>query len=180
MGRLRQALMIGSLVVATGCAGAAAPSGDGIEEIGQRTLDGGAVPDPAGAPVLTVVTADGERVGFDFATIERLRRVRTTVFEPFLEQDTEFSGVVLWDLLAAAGATAASQDAKLTALDDYEVELPLATLRSEPVLLATRSGGEPIPVEDGGPTRVVFPAGSELGENPNLWIWSVKEIVVVE
>ena len=29
-----------------------------------------------------------------------------------------------------------------------------------------------------GPTRVVFPEGSALGDNPSLWIWSVKEIVI--
>lgn len=178
MARLRHAALIGWLVLAVGCTGPAAPSADGLEEIGERTLGDGTVPEPEDEPVLTVVTPRGDRVAFDLATIEQLRRVQTTVFEPFLEEDVEFSGVVLWDLLEAAGATGDSEDATLTALDDYEVELSLATLRSEPILLATRSSGDMIPVEEGGPTRVVFPAGTSQGDNSNLWIWSVEEIVV--
>lgn len=180
MGWLRQVLVLGSVVLATGCAGgeSAAPTDPAVEQIAERTLDAGAIPEPEGDPVLTVVTADGERVEFDLATLERLRRVQTTVFEPFVEQDVEFSGVVLWEVLEAAGASEASGDAALTALDDYRVELPLDTLRDEPILLATRSSGEAIPVEDGGPTRVVFPEGTPIGDNPNMWIWSVKEIVL--
>lgn len=178
MGRLRAALLIGLLALAAGCGDTTEPQVGGVEEIGGRTLAEGAVPDPEGDPVLTVVTAQGERVGFDLPTIEGLRRVRTTVFEPFVEEDMEFSGVLLWDLLEIAGATGDEQDVTLTALDDYQVALPLEALREEPILLATRSGGETIPVEEGGPTRVIFGDGTSQGDNSNLWIWSVKEIVV--
>ncbi len=177
MEQVRAGLLVGLLALVIGCGGAAS-SAAGVEEISERTLAAGALPEPEGDPVLTVVTAEGERVGFDLPTIEGLRRVQTTVFEPFLETDVEFSGVLLWDLLEVAGATGDGQDATLTALDDYEVELSLEELRDEPILLATRSGGDAIPVEEGGPTRVIFADGTSQGGNSNLWIWSVKEIVV--
>jgi hypothetical protein len=38
--------------------------------------------------------------------------------------------------------------------------------------------GSAIPIDQGGPVRVVFLDGVEAGKNPDQWIWSIKEIDV--
>jgi hypothetical protein len=57
-----------------------------------------------------------------------------------------FQGVWLADLLDAAGADDEANSLHITALDNYQVDLPFADVRGGGVLLATRTG-------DGGPIR---------------------------
>ena len=66
----------------------------------------------------------------------------------------------------------------LTALDDYKVSFTLNDVRSSGMLLATRSDGRRMPIDKAGPIRIVFPEGSSLGRNPDLWIWSVSTMRV--
>jgi hypothetical protein len=142
------------------------------------------VPAPAAAPVLTVTgrigaTNGANQLSFDPATLDRLGRVRITVYEPWVKQTLNFQGVWLSDLLAMARPDPAAQTIHITALDDYQVELPLADVMRGGVLLATRGGdGEPIRVEDGGPTRIVFAGGVPSGASADQWIWSLSTIDV--
>ena len=51
-------------------------------------------------------------------------------------------------------------------------------MRSSQMLLATKADGKHMPVDRSGPIRIVFPDGSSLGRNPDLWIWSVSSMKV--
>jgi len=161
-------------LLATACGTSeAAPA---LREVSPATITSLAeVPSPE-EPVLEL-DKDGVTVGFDLAALDQLRQVETTVYEPFLEDDVVFSGVLLSELISLVGADGRTT-AHFLALDDYEVELTLADVASSGVLLATRQAGEEIPIEEGGPTRLLFPDGSELGRNLDLWVWSVKEITL--
>ena len=46
-------------------------------------------------------------------------------------------------------------------------------------MLATRADGARMSLREGGPVRLVFPTGSELGRNSDNWIWSVDWIRIV-
>ena len=73
----------------------------------------------------------------------------------------------------------AAQTVHVTALDDYQVDLSIADVRAGGVLLATRDGeGRAIPLEDGGPTRIVFAANVPAGASADQWIWSLSTIDV--
>jgi hypothetical protein len=143
-----------------------------------------AVPAPTAAPVLTVTgligtTNGGDALSFDAATLDQLGRVRITVYEPWVKQTLAFQGVWLADLLKLARPDPAAQSVHITALDDYQVDLPLADIMAGGVLLATLDGdGGPIRVEDGGPTRIVFAAGVASGDSADQWIWSLSTIDV--
>ena len=89
-----------------------------------------------------------------------------------------FDGVLLADLLKVAGAPASASKVQITALDDYKVEFTMADVRSSQMLLATRAEGKRMPIDKAGPIRIVFPDGSSLGRNPDLWIWSVSAMRV--
>ena len=138
---------------------------------------------PKGEVVLTV-TGDigaankGSRLELDLASLEQMRRVRLEAAEPFLKRRVMFEGVLLSDLLAMAGVPDSASKVSVTALDEYKVEFKVADVRSSQMLVATRADGEHMPVDRSGPTRIVFPDGSSLGRNPDLWIWSVSSIKV--
>ena len=52
----------------------------------------------------------------------------------------------------------------VTALDDYQIDLPLAAVDAGGIFLATKRGdGEAIPIEEGGPTRIVYLGGAAAG-----------------
>jgi hypothetical protein len=147
-------------------------------------LPGQAVPAPAGKPLL-LVTGDisaanrGATIALDRKGIEQLSVVKVRVYEPWVKEDVEFRGVWLQDLLAVAGAAADAKTVRITALDDYTVDLALADVRAGGILLATSAGdGADLPIDKGGPTRIVFVAGTKAGANADQWIWSLKSIDV--
>jgi hypothetical protein len=177
-------------IVAFGCGGKDGTSATtvtgagGLSRLSDASLPANAgVPVPAEATVLTIkgnVGAGnvGEDVAFDLPTLEKLGLMSVTTYEPFEKRDIQFTGVRLADVLAAADAPAAATSVHLTALDDYQVDLRVNEVRQGGVLLATLQDGRPIPVEAGGPIRVVFGKGVAAGENPDQWIWSVSTMSV--
>jgi hypothetical protein len=123
-------------------------------------------------------TNKGKRLELDLASLERMRRVRLEAAEPFLKRRVMFEGVLLSDLLEVAEVPSSATKVSLTALDDYKVDFKLEDVRSSKMLLATRADGKHMPVDRSGPIRIVFPDGSTLGRNPDLWIWSVSTLKV--
>ena len=144
----------------------------------------GRLPAPAGEPVLTITgrierTNVERTVRLDEDGLDSLGRVRVELYEPWVKQRMSFQGVWLADVLDAAGVDGGATGLHLTALDNYQVDLPIDEVRAGGVLLATRNGdGGAIPIAEGGPIRMVFADGVEAGANANQWIWSLTTIDV--
>lgn len=142
------------------------------------------LPAPIGQSLLTLTgkvtrTNDGSALRFDQAMLDRLGLVRATVYDPWVKQELQFQGAWLADLIDVAQPADAAQSIHLTALDDYQVDFSLADVRAGGILLATKTGdGAPIPIEAGGPLRVVFVGGVSSGASADQWIWSVSMIDV--
>ncbi|MEU4244082.1 molybdopterin-dependent oxidoreductase [Actinoplanes sp. NPDC026619] len=145
---------------------------------------GQTVPTPAGKALFTMTgkistSNKGADLVFDQSTVEDLGLVQVKLYEPWTKADMEFRGVWLKDLVAVAGVPADATRLHITALDDYAVDLSLADIRAGGIMLATRAGdGSAIPIDQGGPSRVVFSDGVKAGTNADQWVWSVKEIAV--
>jgi len=141
------------------------------------------VPAPTGKVALTMtgrITQHNHRdaLQWDVATINGVGLSRATVYDPWDKRSLDLRGVWLADLLevAQAGPDAGVQ---MTALDDYKVRLTAQEIAAGGIMLATQTGdGKPIPVEEGGPTRIVFVGGVASGKNPDQWIWSLKTLEV--
>jgi hypothetical protein len=158
----------------------AAPTSSAMKAVSPATLrPGDEIPVPTGAPVLKIVipqpgtTARG--ASFDMATLGRLGQVSLRVYEPFARRHMTFTGVRLRDLFAIVDVPWGS-GMSASALDDYHVSFTGPALLREDPLLALRADGKAIPLDKGGPTRIVFPAGSSLGGNTDNWIWSLREM----
>ena len=145
---------------------------------------GQAVPQPAAKPVLTLtgkISTTNRRgtLVFDQPTLAKLGVEQVRLYEPWAKQDLEFRGVWVKDLLAVAGVKANATRLHITALDDYQVDLNIADIRAGGIMLATSAGdGSAMPVDKGGPTRIVFMNGVKAGANADQWIWSLKTIDV--
>ena len=126
---------------------------------------------------ITRPNAEGA-LSMDLATLERLPISSGSIYEPFVKARTSFSGVRLSDLMTAAGADASATGVFVTALDDYTWTLPMGVVRSGEVLLATRENGQPIPVDRGGPIRLIFSDASTAGKETDAWVWSVRGLDV--
>lgn len=146
---------------------------------------GQAVSPPKEKPVVTLTgkisteNKNGALV-FDRPTLERLGVQQVRLYEPWAKKDMEFRGVWLRDLIAVAAVKPDATGLHIVALDDYAVNLSLADVRAGGIMVATQAGdGSTIPIDKGGPTRIVFMDGVKAGVNPDQWVWSIKTIDVV-
>ena len=119
-----------------------------------------ALPPPKGKVVLSLVGALGQtnadgRADFDMAMLEALPQHSFTTTTPWFKDARRFSGPLLRDVLAAAGAKGTSLRA--VALNDYKVDIPVEDALRHKVLMATRLDGQPMPVREKGPLFIIYP-----------------------
>jgi len=139
---------------------------------------------PKGDTVLTLTGKIGSKnaagtLSLDPALLDEFGLVRVSVWEPWIKQDMQFQGVWLADVLKVAQTDGSAKTLHLTALDDYQIDLSIADVMAGGIMLATKTGdGAAIPIEDGGPTRIVFVSGNLSGTSADQWIWSLSTIDV--
>ena len=133
------------------------------------------VPEVTGDVVLTVTTVDDVEVDWDLDTLAMLEQQQLTIVEPFIEEEQTFTGPLWADVLRASGIDLdAGHTIELMALDDYVAEIPTDPATLDRAVLAHLVDGDPIPIEEGGPIRLVYPPDNPAAENANNWIWSIR------
>ena len=126
---------------------------------------------------LISTTNDGDSLRLGTDTLDQLGVLGVGMYEPWVKKQLSFQGIWLADLLRVAGVEESATHVRLIALDDYEVDLTMAEVDEGGIFLATKTeSGAPLPIEEGGPTRIVFMDGVKAGENAGQWIWSLKEL----
>lgn len=140
---------------------------------------------PVGAVVLTLrgrgVSARnaGDAAAFDMAMLERLPQQRIVTETPWYPKARAFSGPLMRDLLAAAGV-ADGERARLVALNDYRIDVPLDDARQHDVIVATRLDDRPMSVREKGPLFVMYPFDREPQLRSSLYfsrcVWQLKSI----
>jgi hypothetical protein len=148
MNRLRRALALG---LAGGALAARAPAALALEA-------------PRGPVVLTVsgrvaLPNDGPRAVFDMAMLEQMPQSSFTTKTPWYAQPRQFTGPLLRDVLAAAGAQGTTLRA--LALNDYRVDIPFADAQLHDIVLARLLDDRPMPVRDKGPLFIIYPFDSK-------------------
>lgn len=115
---------------------------------------------PAGPVVLTVGGAlrnanrDG-RAAFDMAMLEKLPQVSFSTQTPWYPGPRKFTGPLLRDVLAAAGAQGRTIEAR--ALNDYRVRIPADDSARYDVIVARLIDDKPMAVRDKGPLFLIYP-----------------------
>ena len=100
-------------------------------------------------------TNDGRRAQFDMPMLEALPQQHVVTRTPWFSQARRFTGPLLRDVLAAAGAQGTLL--RLVALNDYQVDMPYDDSQRHDVIVARLLDGKPMTVRDKGPLFVIYP-----------------------
>ena len=117
---------------------------------------------------------------FDRQMLENLGLEKLRTSSDWTNGVVEFEGVLARAVLAAVGAR--GKVALASALNDYQVEIPISDFEDYPVLFALKMNGEELKVRDRGPIWIVYPRDqySELrNERINArWVWQLSGLAV--
>ena len=122
---------------------------------------------------------DGGQANFDMPMLERLPQVSFVTRTPWYAQPRKFTGPLLRDVLAAAGASGTTLRA--VALNDYWVEIPVEDTARHDLILARLLDDKPMAVRDKGPLFAIYPfdAQPEL-RNPVYYSRSAWQLRTIE
>jgi len=162
----------------TGCSASVTPP-PAPEQTAAESAYGGFPIDPPSPEEVVLTIEAGRTVDFTYAELQELATVEIEVLEPFVELRQSFTGVPLADLLRLAEVPA---DARIEtiALNDYRYADSVAQWVDSDALLAVFRDGELIPMDQGGPIRIVFAEDSPAFEVLDAWNWSLRSIVAVD
>jgi hypothetical protein len=175
-------ILVAAILLLAACGG----SDSEYETVQEATLTtGDAVPAPTGDVILTI-TGDinninkGDSLVFDLETLESLELVRYTVSDPWQQTEIAYTGVLLSDLLAVAGAGEGATAVNVIALNDYAAEVPISESDKWPVMIATQSDGEYMTIDNTGPTRIIFPYDTydDISAARNMSVWNIGSMEV--
>lgn len=144
--------------------------------------------DPPTGPVVLTVSGKldkpnaGEHATFDMAMLERLPQKSFVAKTPWYREPRKFTGPLLRDVLAAAGAH--GQTLKAVALNDYVVDIPFDDALRHDVIVARLLDDKPMPVREKGPLFIVYPFDSKPELRNAVYFsrsaWQLKAIQVVQ
>jgi hypothetical protein len=169
--------LVVSVAALTGCStsgGTAAPAPTPTESA--TNPYGGFPVDPPAATDIVLTVTGTSTVDFTYAQLQELATEQVAIHEPFVGKDQTFSGIPLADLLARAGI-APTDKVDTVALNDYHFADTAAKLEDAKAVLAVLRSGSPIPMDQGGPIRLIFPTDSSYYSYLDAWNWSLRSIV---
>lgn len=127
---------------------------------------------------LTITTAQGA-VNYQPADLEAVGTYSLTTVTPWRPEPAEFVGVLLRDVLEVNGLSHLDR-IRVTAENDYAVELERDSWMQHDALIATRVDGAAHSRRARGPLQIVFPMSDnpELGETGYIkkWVWMAAAI----
>lgn len=181
---MKTTVILGACVLAAvsalgGCASTpTSPPAESSATSEANAYGGFAIDPPAADEVVLTITADIV-VEFTYAELQELATVEITILEPFVQEQQSFTGVLLADLLVEARVPLDSR-IETVALNDYAYADDAAEWVDNNALLAVFRDGEPIPMDQGGPIRIVFAADSGAYDVLDAWNWSLRSITVID
>lgn len=118
------------------------------------------LPKPSGRVILTLkgqVAAVHGTAGADFddAMLAAMPQKQLNTRTPWHEGVKKFTGPLLRDVLAAAGAKGST--IRAVALNDYKVDIPFDDAMKIDVVMARLLDDKPMPVRDKGPLFIIYP-----------------------
>jgi hypothetical protein len=122
----------------------------------------------------------GKTAVFSMEMLAKLPQHKVFTKSPWYPAGAEFTGPLLRDVLAAAGAKGSKIVA--VALNDYKTDIPFDDAAQHDVILARLMNGKPMPVREKGPLFVVYPldAKPELQSQVyyNRSAWQLARLIV--
>jgi hypothetical protein len=140
---------------------------------------------PSDPVVLTIsgqvgVANAGKTAVFSMEMLAKLPQHKVFTKSPWYPAGAEFTGPLLRDVLAAAGAKGVKIVA--VALNDYKTDIPFDDVVQHDVILARLMNGKPMPVREKGPLFVVYPLDSKPELQSQVYYnrsaWQLARLIV--
>ena len=156
-----------------------------VDMAGRPSVAAETLPPPAATPILVVdghiATGNGAGIAaFDLALLKSLPVITFKTTTPWSEGENEFKGVRIRDLLDRLGAQGTSVIA--TAVDDYQIAIPMDDLRANDVIVAYAMNGQPLPADNKGPLWIVYPFSDQPALQNDLYyarcVWQLNRLTV--
>lgn len=132
---------------------------------------------PAIDEVILTVRANGKQTTFSLAQLLEFPVSDFNIYEPFIKQNSQFSGVAMSEIFKTTGISG-SDIATTIALNEYAYSNTADKFIGSNAVIAYEQNGSPIAMDRGGPIRIIFPDGTLLSKVLDAWNWSISEIVV--
>jgi hypothetical protein len=156
-----------------------------LAAIGVTSIAHEPLPTPKGRVILTVignqiVSNHEGRALFDLEMLQALPVTQYETHTIWTEGVQSFQGVRLKDLfdrLDAKGAVI-----RVTALNDYSIDIPLNEASFQDAMIAYQRNGAPMPVRKKGPLWIVFPFDSDQRYRSEVYfsrsVWQLHKIEI--
>lgn len=140
---------------------------------------------PKGKVVLTVSGKltkpnHGKDATFSMEMLEKMPQQTFTTKTPWYPMAVTFTGPLLRDVLAAAGASGKQISAR--ALDDYKTLIPMSDAQNFDVILARQIDGKNLSIREKGPLFIVFPYDSKPELQGQVYLdrsaWQLKSLTI--
>lgn len=140
---------------------------------------------PKGKVVLTVTgnlsrPNHGKDATFSMEMLEKLPQKSFTTKTPWYPKAVTFTGPLLRDVLAAAGASGKQISAR--ALDDYKTVIPMSDAQNFDLILARQIDGKNLSIREKGPLFIVYPYESKPELKAQVYLdrsaWQLKSLTI--
>lgn len=125
----------------------------------------------------------GQEALFDMRMLEKLPQHSFSTQTPWYTQPVTFTGPLLRDVLAAAGATGGKgSQIVAVALNDYKTEIPYDDVTKHDVIVARLMNDRPMPVREKGPLFIVYPFSAKAELRTEIYYarsaWQLSKLQV--
>jgi hypothetical protein len=138
---------------------------------------GSAVTPPAPTEVIFTIKNGVNFKKYSMNDLKKMKSRSITIFEPFVKKQQTFQ-VIKLSLFAQESKISAKARLSTVALNDYVYANTLSNFLKAQAYIAIGRNGKPIPYDEGGPIRIIYPADSLWVKNLDSWNWSLRSIVV--
>jgi hypothetical protein len=138
---------------------------------------GTAVTPPGNNEIIFTVTKGKISKKYSMNNLKAMKTSTITIYEPFVKKNQRFTVISISDL-AKASEISQQSVLKTIALNDYAYSNTLKNFEAAKGYIAIARSGKPIPYDQGGPIRIIFPKDSRWAKFLDPWNWSLSSIVV--
>ena len=122
----------------------------------------------------------GKDAIFSMEMLEKLPQQTFTTKTPWYPQAVTFTGPLLRDVLAAAGASGKQISAR--AIDDYKTLIPMSDAQNFKLILARQIDGKNLSIREKGPLFIVYPYDSKPELQAQVYLdrsaWQLKSLTI--
>ncbi|MEN9745833.1 MAG: hypothetical protein RL729_305 [Actinomycetota bacterium] len=154
-----------------------AGASDTIPVIEENPYGASDIESPSSDEVILTVRANGKQFTFSLNQLSELPVTDLNIFEPFIKQNSQFTGVEMSEIFNVTSISG-SDITTTIALNEYTYSNTAEKFSGSNALIAYAQNGKPIPMDRGGPIRIIYPDSSLLAKVLDAWNWSISEIIV--